>query len=405
MQKKYIKNGLVVILIFLSVNFINAQNSFYSSYGLGQKYMESTTRMAGLGFSGSAVYDSLNITSYNPALWHSFYTVSLQGELNYSSMSAGNTDGQFQSADLTGFTVKLPLGNYSGLAFGVKPLYRTNSETKVTESIDFDNETLGYENDFLTKGGVSEFYIGGGYRVTKYLSAGLVAKFLFGKYSSRLRTEASTNNYYLNSNKSVKGHQLGGGLHWRVPHNYSVALYYDHNLDFQYDSKVAYQFGPGDTTGYKDINFPSRLQLGLAKNIKPNLVLSSDIVLSQMPQSFSDFSIYGQGEYQDAYQIGIGLEQRPSGDYNATFLESMYYRVGGYYRQGDYAIDSDPPTEMGISAGFGLPFYNRFSRLDVAVIYSITDGYLASDIGKENKITIDLEITSGGLWFFNALQK
>src|SRR6056297_619281 len=144
MKINNVKAIIIGITLLLGISFINAQNSFYSSYGLGKNYQNASVRMEGLGYSGSAIYDSLSTTSFNPALWHSFQTVSLQGRLDYSSMNTTKLNSNYQTAALGGLNVKLPIGNYTGLAFGIKPSYRVNTESDTAQStpLDYTNEEI-----------------------------------------------------------------------------------------------------------------------------------------------------------------------------------------------------------------------------------------------------------------------
>jgi hypothetical protein len=407
MRLFYKKFGLLIIFLALSIIFINAQNSFYSGYGLGSNYPGTTTRMEAMGYSGSAIYDSLSVASYNPAVWHSFYSVSLQGKLNYSTMNSTKREGDFNSANLNGFAVKMPLGNYSGMAFGIKPSYRTRSESHLESTVGFFGDSLGYADHVIAKGGISEFFIGGGYRLTRYISAGLMAKFLFGKYSTQLKTEINSKSYYYNKQNSIKGQQLGAGLFLNVPENYSISLYYDRNINFKYNKKVDHHLGKGDTSNYKSANYPAHIKFGVGKFVSPRLVLTADLNYSKMPGNNADFSFLGKGVNQDSYLIGAGIESRPSPEeYQPSFFENMFYRAGLYYREDGIKVDEEKQlTEMGISLGAGIPFHNNFSRFDFALIYSLTDGFLSQEIGKENKIAINISITSGGLWFFNALRR
>src|SRR6056297_3494080 len=98
MKKYYIQKIVIVFIILVNLAITRAQNSFYSKYGLGKSYVNSSVRMEALGYSGSAIYDSLNVTSFNPALWHSFNTVSLQGKLDYSNMTTANIQNHYQTA-------------------------------------------------------------------------------------------------------------------------------------------------------------------------------------------------------------------------------------------------------------------------------------------------------------------
>lgn len=410
MRLNFFKKIFIVLIIISFFSISIAQNSFYSKYGLGTNYQNASTRMEGLGYSGSAIYDSLHVTSQNPALWHSFNTVSLQGKLNYSRMTTSKINNNYQTAALAGFTVKMPLGKYSGLAFGLQPSYRVNSESEMSSSQLLSGDSLGYNNHAIIEGGISEVFIGGGYRLTKYLSTGIVLKFLFGKYSSNLKTDLNTRPYYYARERNIKGEQLGLGLFWNVPRNYSISFYHDRNLDFQYNNKVTYYNGTGDTTDYSSIDYLSNYRLGARKYLTSDLVFSADLALSELPQSLMAFNSGLDGSYDNSYLIGFGLEKQPSTEYNPGFFQRMFYRLGGYYKKDGFKpknnnFTSDQYNEIGISAGLGIPFYNDFSRIDLSMIYSVADGYINPSIGKEKKITINIEITSGGFWFYNALKE
>ena len=398
--KKYFT--LVVILI-IGLTFLTAQSSNYSSYGIGIEQRASSTRMEGLGFSGSALYDSLSVTSYNPALWYGFRTVSLQGKVQYSNVKASKVSNEIEMGNFEGFSIKMPLTQYGGFVLGLKPSTRANSEV-------LDDKT---GSKVKIKGGISELYFGGGYRLTKYLSGGLVSRFLFGKYSYLTNTETSYSKYYFSQHQNIRGNILGMGLFWRKPRNYSISFQYNHPVKVSHSKIIEYnrstksgeQNLKNDTTGYSSLDYPKNIKIGLSKHITKRISVTSDLNYSEKMDTEFQIPAEKDFDYTGSYLIGMGMERKPSRRFNAGFLDKLYYRVGAFYENGNIKSKAGKGRiEKGVSAGIGIPFYSGMSRLDISLLYSETSGFLDESIGKEKKLSINVELTSGGVWFSNALK-
>ncbi|HOG75859.1 MAG TPA: hypothetical protein PLQ47_06490, partial [Candidatus Marinimicrobia bacterium] len=174
----------ILFLLILSLNGWS-QISYYANYGFGVESPANSVRILGMGRIGTAVRDSMSLNQSNPALWQGFGSTSLQGQMYTSALSIPDLDFKGRIVNFSGFSFKLPVGKRAGLAIGLAPLSRMKSSVSFADSLIFQDDKFEYNSVVELSGGISELYLGSGYRVSPNLAIGLRANFLFGNYVVR----------------------------------------------------------------------------------------------------------------------------------------------------------------------------------------------------------------------------
>ena len=268
------KKILIVLLVVSTILF--AESSYYSQNGLGLTSNILSVRAQGLGNTGGAVMDSISLTSSNPAFWYNFQTTSLQGLMNYSTQSSDKLDEGFRSSGLGGFAMKFPVGEYIGVVLGLSPQYRTDYNTNNIDSVEFDGNYIKFANESKYSGGISEAFLGFGYKFGSRLSLGLKTKLLFGNYDYVNTTDKSDNgivNATYSEKLEMRGLQSELGIGWYQPNNFSIGLSYTMNNYFSCESKANYKLytdyyrGP-DVNGIKqEVALPEKFTASLQKKL------------------------------------------------------------------------------------------------------------------------------------------
>ena len=393
----------ILLITIIAINILFAENSFYSQNGFGLISENISVRSQGLGNSGNAIVDSLSLTSENPAFWYNFETTSLQGELTAANQNAEKLDGGFRSSGLSGFSMKFPVGEYIGVAFGLKPNFRSNFETTNIHNQPFNGDTIVFVNESKYSGGISEAFLGFGYKLGSRLSFGLKSKILFGNYDFYNKTD-KLNNSTMDSEYSEKlemsGFQTEFGLGWNQRDNFTLGLSYSIHHSFNYRSHYDYYFGADQSTKNKDVKMPSQLTISLQKKLIKQLYFTSDFYyLQDYSNLVENVRFFSDIKSDDSYFVGFGLERVHGRKIEKKFWKNFNYRLGGFYRTEPFYKNNDQVKDLGVSAGFGIPMNFNMTQLDVAVQYVQRSGFLEDEIGKESIYKLSVGITTGGLWF------
>ncbi len=392
-----IKRILIVMLLTVS---LFGQNSNYSSYGFGLSSPSIPVRNLALGGTGLAIPDSISLNLLNPALWSGFVTTSLQGQVGTSTVGAEPGFTDLVMTQFLGFSFKFPIGKKIGVAMGITPVTRMRAE----KSFFSDSTSLiQYTSDVDVKGGISQFFFGGGYRVSPNFSLGLKTQIFFGNYLTKMATDLDIDggmNSYFRKYTIIQGTQLGLGAYWvSKDRKMEVGTTIDHRLKFDSYSNYDFYFGPDSTTKKKNIPYPSTFQLGVRRKMTGSLALSVDVSYSLVPKSlYNDFYVVETSDAQNPFYAGIGFEKATALRPGASIWSRMALRTGAFYKS-ESIYQSGGLQETGISVGVSLPFNHNLNRIDLAIVASIRDGFLNETIGKEKVLSFYAGITTGELWF------
>lgn len=391
-------------LIFILLIYpLAGQTSYYSSYGFGMSSPAVSVRHLALGQTGVAIPDSISLNRSNPALWSGFITTSIQGQLGLSTFNTSAGMPGSALSQFLGFSFKFPVGKEMGFAMGVTPYSRMKGEISYTDSVDFYGESVTCFSDVDVEGGISEFFIGSGYRLGKRLGVGMKTRLFFGTYLTRMETDidgGKTKSYY-RKYAGIEGVQLELGTYWiNSARNFEVGGSYSPNLKFNHYNYYDYYFGDDTTTADRAIQFPTTFQLGLRKKMSGGtLALSADLAYSIVQSTlFEDFYVVNPSAAQNPFYIGIGLEKLPSQKVYSSYWQRLSWRAGAFYRT-EAVYQSTGLSELGVSCGAGIPFNRNFNRIDLAVVAAVRDGFLGDTIGKERVLSFYVGVTAGELWF------
>ena len=395
-----IKRVAIVLLLTCS---LFGQTSYYSTYGFGLFSPAVSARYLALGQTGVAIPDSISLNISNPALWDGFMTTSVQGQLGASSFTTSSDWPGATQSQFLGFSFKFPIGKDAGFAMGITPYTRMKGIISFSDSIEFYDSMVSYNSDVDVEGGISEFFLGGGYRVSPRLSLGLKTRLFFGSYLTRMATDVdddgSVNTYY-REYAVVRGSQLELGSYW-IGQNRKLELgaTYTQNLKFDYYQHFDYYFGNDTTMAVQSLKFPTTFQFGMRRKLGESLAFSADLAYSMVSSSlFKTFSVVNTSSTQNPLYVGIGLEKQPASRINASYWQKIALRTGAFYKT-EAIYEAGKLSETGISFGVGVPFNHYSNRIDLAVVASIRDGFLSGTIGKETVLSFYASVTTGELWF------
>ncbi len=392
-----------IVLLLLSISILMAESSYYSQNELGIMGNALSVRSQGMGQTGGAIMDSISITSENPAFWYNFQTTSLQGFLDYSNQFSEKGENGFRTSNLGGFALKFPVGEYVGVALGLKPEYRTDYTTTNLDSVPFDGEMINFYNKSELKGGISEAFLGFGYKLGSRLSLGAKAKLLFGNYNFYNYTDKNFDNsndtrYY--EKLKMSGLQTEFGIGWVEKNNFSLGIAYSLHNTFKYRTKIDYNFGPDSSNAHKKVKMPNKFTISLHKKLLKQLYFTTDLYYQGEYTDFvNEVAFFDEVKSNDSYFIGAGIERVHPQRWNSDLWKNFDYRAGIYYRNQPFYKENSEITDLGLSVGLGVPMNMNQTILDISFQYIRRSGYLEDEIGLETIYKVNFGITTGGLWF------
>jgi len=394
---------ITVFLIFGLISNLLAQLSYYAPYGFGLRCHQEPVRMIGMGYAGGAVADSMSLNTENPALWQGFLSTSMQGQISNTLLRLPDTGFESGSALFTGFAFKFPVGRRIGVALGLRPLARMSAEKSFEDSVQLSPDVI-YNSIVKLHGGISEFFIGSGFRLNPQTSLGLRFQFLFGTYVKDIETTltgGTAMSSYFSQTTAINGTLLTLG-YWTTltQHRLNLGLTLEQRLGCRYYTQYDYYHGPDSATAYRSIPYPIKVNFALSKAFQYGLALNADfgyhIVDAKL---FEKFALLKPVAAQSGISLRFGLEKSPVRTFAEKFYQRLFYRIGGFYRTEPFYSGNVSVSEVGVTAGLGIPFFHDLNRLDFALTYSQRQGFLDDVYGPEHSLTFQVGFTSGEPWF------
>jgi len=353
--------------------------------------------------TGAAMTDSIALNTTNPALWTNFFTTSLQGQIYSSNLAATQTSFASNLTRFEGFAFKVPIGKRMGFALGMSPKTRSVGKMSFTDSTSYAGTMVDYRSVIKSVGGISSFYLGGGYRLNPNLSLGVKLDLLFGSYLVKTDTDFGNDDEwdsFFKKETSISGSQVGLGFLWSFPKiGLNIAGVYEHPLGFKYTQILNYYYGEDDTLPTQSLEYPSSLRLAVSQKVLENTSVNFDVQMGKVSSTiFKKFYLFKKSDAKNPVYVGLGVEKRSEPYEMKNIWKLMAFRGGIFYRTEPF-YQSESVRETGVSFGVGFPFNRNQNRLDFAVVYSNRDGFLNQEIGTEKVLDFHFSVTTGEMWF------
>lgn len=371
--------------------------------------------MAGVN---QAVYNPLFVNTTNPASYTAFdslsfvFDVSLHARLiNLATTSAS------QSADYASIGNLLfgfPITSIWKASFGLLP-YSSTGYKMTDHRVDpiWDN----YNNVYEGNGGINQFYIGSSFDLTRNLSLGFNASYLFGtiNHSSSIEFPDSLyrfNSRTVNSNRihdflltyGIMYHkQLKNGYHYTLGGSFiaktAIGTSADH-ITYTYTSVGSGVDLRRDTidlaqNAKEKITLPMGFGAGISIGNGNKWLLGTDFKYTQ----WKDFKFSASTEpLVNNMQIALGGFYNPSTSTVSNYLSRITYRAGIRYSDGYLQLRNKRIDEFGIGFGVGLPLPRTSSTINLAVEVG-SRGTKEENLINENYVKFTLGLSIFERWF------
>ncbi len=409
-------------------------NSPYSRVGLGDFNANTGgVRQMGMGGVGLAAPNSVNVNELNPALLYYTGRTTFEAGYNGQYKTVKNANGSTRSGNATlgYFALSVPLSTKWGAAVGLKPLsavdYESNTVQDVVRSSPTDPEAQVL-TQYKGTGGVSEAYFGQGYRITKALTLGFTASYVFGVVDETTGTSLQIANSNAVVLKSVDRqhtrysdfafrtgahyrHKVGKGLNLGVAGVYS----FGHKLNGQQTITQEQENSNGTLVGTAatvrdgrgSTYVPALAQAGISLDNDKNWSLNFDASQQQWSK-FNSFGTVGL-PLKNTVRFGLGGELTPDPSSVEHYFQRVTYRAGVSFAQLPYQPGGKALYDRSVSWGFAFPLPTatplEATTFSLAFTYGVRGNTNLLDAGtgasnvQENYIRGQLGVTLNNRWF------
>lgn len=373
-----------------------------------------------MGGAGTAMRDNLTINFVNPASYSSLDTNSFIFDfgIDYGLNFISDETSSDLSDDLNfdHLTMGFPVSRRWGVAIGLIPLsngYYNISESVLEGDPGYDPVTGEYTSFHKGGGGLSSFFIGTGFNISKNISAGANMSVIFG--SLRRSNEFDFNDYfYTYQTSTTEKYSLAGiGLDLGLQYEASLKNDYFINIGLSYGlskhlksnfETLTYRFNlysTADTLVYladdsEKAFIPATLRTGIFIGKKNKWNAGLDYIYTK----WSDASLAGSDGYlTDVQSLLAGIEYTPDRFANYGFMRRIDYRAGVHFGGNYLSLEGNPVKEKGVSIGVGIPLRRTYSKVNFFADYTQRSLDGGSIIHKEDYFTFGLSINMFDIWF------
>ena len=397
-------------------------NSPYSTFGLGDLTFKGFGRNMAMGGISLGVRNAQSIDFSNPASYTIRDSLSLVVDIGLSGQISrvSSNEGENTPFDInfSHLAFSFPLTRKISFGAGIVPysLSNYNFIHTVDENDENYNPEVG-ELDYLFngKGGLSQVFFGLGFEITKNLSFGFNAQYIFGNIH-RVQTVTLLDNIYAHHPK-IDVQQIVGGFTFNLGLQYSIHLKEDleliiggkyamkNNIKEQTEllaSNVLFNSSGGqavDTLNYYTTDkekrlFPSSYGVGFTINKANKIIFGADYKKT----NWSNSEIMNLDSLENSQSFLIGGEFTPNPRELKAYLPRVHFRAGAYYTNSFLKINDYRVNDFGITFGVGLPIGFSRSSFNIAFDYG-KRGTKNDNLILENHGSILFSLTLYDFWF------
>jgi hypothetical protein len=408
-------------LIVVTSAHSQAVRSPFSTFGIGDVYGDYLIQNHGMGGMGVSQPQYWHVNNQNPALLvHNMVTVFQAGVVGESRTIRGDTlKEQNRGGNLnylvTAFPI-IPRNNFKtnwSTALGLMPYSTINyGLLYMDRSRDGDGNLLDTVNVRESgSGGLNQFYWSNGFSITKNLSLGVKAAYMFGPMETNYENAFAnqTNSYYIQVKEktSVKDFLFTLGVAYgdtiRRNYGYHIGGTYSPATRLNASRRAEIlRFHPqstqpveGDTIFSRggSLRIPSSATIGFSFFRVNRWMLGTEFRYQDWTQ-FEGVVADDEG-LGESWRGAIGGEFTPDA-FDDNILKRITYRVGLNYERYPFIVNSNQVSDFGINFGFSIPA-NR-SSLDLAFKVG-KRGDRGENIFEETYFKVYFGITFNDKWF------
>ena len=405
--------------------YAQGTNSPYSQYGYGDLTDQSVGFNKGMSGVAQGFRKGNEVNPANPASYSAVdsLTFLFDGGLSgqYTRFKEGGTKLNGKNG---GFDYVMGLFRVTrnfGVSFGIMPFSNIGYSYSSKERFDDVQTTITTTHN--GNGGMSQLYLGAGWRIFKPLSVGFNLSYLWGDYDMNITTSSSSDINTLSKQyqASMSSFKLDIGAQAEFPINKNDQLVlgatFSPGHKFKGDPTCLIihrntAINKSDTTSYSagsDMELATMWTVGMAYNHGKTLRVGADFQMQhwgglQYPDYVRDEDgtadyVMRKGLLRDCQKVNVGAEWTPNPN-GRKYLQHVRYRIGAGMTTPYYNINGQKgPTEYHASIGFGIPVLNNINNRSMLNISAQWSRRSADNLITENSFRINVGITFNERWF------
>lgn len=391
------------ILLTLAMNTF-AESSL-SATGFGSQYDGSSARSAGMGYSGIAVPDSINLDLTTPSSWYGIRMTKLGigTAVGWNSVSDGSASDASSESGFIGSGLSMYVGKGIFVGMTLTPYTRVSYLWEGAANLNGQAVSIRQQG----YGGITQMLIGAAFSPKPNLRLGLALRPIFGTITRQWKV-TYTGMTFSGATEDFEDRYsgfgfTGSGLYslgdWTlgVLVNSPIDASVERRMRILSDGVARFD---ATTIQPKAQGLPLDLTAGVGKQVGEQLWTG-------------EFAWHGWGsvansrgssiKLKDGIRLSGGWEWKPSYHAFDSFWREITYRGGAFVEHG-YALSPSGHQAWaeGITAGFGVPYAGGRSRLDIALLAKFS-GDATKDGAAEKYFGIQFGFNHSELWFAHRL--
>nr|WP_315139933.1 aromatic hydrocarbon degradation protein [uncultured Flavobacterium sp.] len=405
-MKSKIISTVLFVFVTLSSQSQSISSSPYSLYGLGSLYDSDFGSIPAIGSSGIALPSEQFINNLNPAslafMYKNHFLFDVGGKSIFSTYEDNSKKESRNNFQFSHLALAFPITSKSAFSLALKPY--SSSSFKISNLIlPIQDSRENYNLDVTGSGGLNDFDVSYGYRVSNKLALGLTTAFLFGNTTDDRNYTISSSITNIYKKTSYSGIRPILGAQFKVDSTFTLGMKIKSPAKIR-ASKIQSVVSTNIATtitieselesDVDDYYMPLEVGVGLSKVFKNNLNLTLDYEKA-LWNSTNQSDLYGTYVNQDKFALGFSYKKRKS---YKSYFDRIQYAAGVNYDTGFLEIDNQRINNSSVSFGVSLPIENTFSALNVTYSYG-QKGKISNGLIKENYHKISLNLCLDGIWF------
>ena len=420
---KYFLLCLIISLVSFSALGQSDLSSPYSRFGLGDIFSGSpNTALKGMGGISNAMNDRALLNPNNPASYASLDTLSFLFDAGFYIKTASfSTNTMTESGSNASFdyaSVGMSATKRWKIGLGIMP-YSNREYNVITEHHDLGTYNVAFQGE----GGLNRVFFANGLKITKDLSIGVTASYIFGTLIDNTTIYYPDSSYFLNGRRSVdmrvSDFKLDYGLIYRLPiKNCDITLGFTYSQGSKIASKrdlfIRNMFkgygnlteSPIDTLLYEEdqnvsINIPHGYGFGITIDRGRGWLVGADFNWA----GWKGFEMNGVNDsLQNSWNVAVGASYKPESTSISKYYKKITYRAGFHFDQTYYNIYGQSINRYGVTLGLGLPIPRSLSSFNVALEVGSL-GTTKNNLVKEGYFNISISMSIYDRWFVKKRYK
>ena len=406
--------------------YAQGTNSPYSQYGFGDLTDQSVGFNKGMSGVAQGFRKGNEVNPANPASYSAVDSLTFLFDGGFSGQyTRFKENGTKLNGKNGGFDYVMGLFRVTrnfGVSFGVMPFSNIGYNYSSKERFEDVNTTITTTHN--GSGGISQLYLGAGWRIIKPLSVGFNLSYLWGDYNMNITTSSTSDINTLSKQylASMSSYKLDIGVQAELPLNKDAQIVlgatFSQGHKFNGDPRCLIihrntAINKSDTTSYSagdDLELPTAWTVGVAYNHGKKLRVGADFQMQhwagiQYPDYVKAASngsadyVMREGLLRDCQKVNVGAEWTPNPS-GRKYLQHVRYRIGAGYTTPYYNINGQQgPKEFHASIGFGIPILNSINNRSIVNISAQWARRSAENLITENSFRINIGITFNERWF------